>query len=462
VLLYLQEVETDSHWAHLRDTSTFLLMVSTASILLIWLAAGKVSASSATMGAFFGAVLGAAAAFSLSGLLGEESKQIEGLNWLAAGILVWLLILVCVVFWLILTHIDTKERKLWDAVHKVTGDLTTLWIWLPAIGLAVAGLAIWRRCAGGGPGESWFEACVQTGQLSKLPVIFGVLATTLAGLALLLAVSMFLRARMVGLGFGVLIGVPLGFVVLRTTGVDFFGIDFSFEDVETAARTFAIALPAGLLVGRLVGGLTGGSEARRGFAVVWDVMMFWPRWFHPLAPPAYGPHAVKRLQQEIRRRARPTEDGLPTCPLLVAAHSQGTIITLIALAGMAETRKRSDLKFEGTKPGALDKLGLLTYGCPVDHLYNRYFPSAGFTVIAGALAEDLDAYGSEPSKRRWVNLYRSTDPIGGPLLESLDVRIDDPVEVDGKKDYRKHSYYEPTSEFGDNRTDIESRLGTPC
>lgn len=461
IVLATSPVETADRWAHIRDTSTLLLIVASATLLLVWAKAGRVSASAATLGTFFGVVLGAAAIFSLSGLLGEGGQVVQGLNWLAAAVLIWLLIVVCVVLWSILIRIDKRRRSLWDAVHDMTGSLGRLWVGIPAVGLAGSALAVWRRCAGREGGEGWFEACVQTGHLSNLPQIVGVVATTLAGLALLLAVWMFIRAKKVVLGLGVLVGVPLGFAILRATGIGFLGIDFSFSDVETAAQTFAIILPAGLLVSRMISGITGGSEARRGFAVIWDVIMFWPRWFHPLAPPAYGPNVVTRLRSEIRRRADPGESGDSTCPLVVAAHSQGTVITLVALAGLAGTTRESPSgEFECEKPEMVRNLGLLTYGCPIDHLYDRYFPSAGFTAVARAMAVALDV--SDGSGGRWANLHRATDPIGGPLLEPIDVPVPDPVVVDGEEVYRMHSFYEPTEQFRSSRARIETRLGQPC
>ncbi|MGD2044091.1 MAG: hypothetical protein PVJ28_10615, partial [Acidimicrobiia bacterium] len=42
----------------------------------------------------------------------------------------------------------------------------------------------------------------------------------------------------------------------------------------------------------ILGGI-GDPERRRKVGMLWDIGSFWPRWFHPLAPPAYGPHAVK-------------------------------------------------------------------------------------------------------------------------------------------------------------------------
>ncbi len=43
------------------------------------------------------------------------------------------------------------------------------------------------------------------------------------------------------------------------------------------------------------------SEAtRRKIGMVWDVASFFPRSFHPLAPPAYAARAVPEIQARIR------------------------------------------------------------------------------------------------------------------------------------------------------------------
>ena len=68
----------------------------------------------------------------------------------------------------------------------------------------------------------------------------------------------------------------------------------------------------------------------------------------------------------------------------------------------------------------MDKVALLTYGCPVSRLYARLFPAY---VDAGTLTAVAAAVGG-----RWVNLWRATDPIGGPIGEpARDRRCTDPA-----------------------------------
>lgn len=206
--------------------------------------------------------------------------------------------------------------------------------------------------------------------------------------------------------------------------------------------------------------------------MIWDVVMFWPRWFHPLAPPAYGPHAVHRLDKEIRERLSPDESGNQRS-LIVSSHSQGTVITTIAVAQRARAIRTGPASFDLRDAKSLDHLGLLTYGCPVGHLYNTYFPSAGFTPLATAIAKGLEASEeATPLTGRWANLHRPTDPIGGPLIDSIDVAVDDPTEDRNAHDppfglkpgepkpiyHRIHSSYEATKEFIEQRERIRALL----
>jgi hypothetical protein len=220
--------------------------------------------------------------------------------------------------------------------------------------------------------------------------------------------------------------------------------------------------------------------------------MFWPRWYHPLAPPSYGPHAVKRLRQEIERlQNTPVDDPAPdgNQPVFLSSHSQGTVISVIALALMTGATHEGDRDtYRLQHPEALHRFGFLTYGCPVGHLYDRYFPSLGFTNLSAALAEGLGVVrGTAPGQGRWLNLHRPTDPIGGPLLPSIDVEVSEPVDrvdfIDGETKetlflvfitwlnrirgitspevvqvYRMHSKYEPIETFVEARTRIESLL----
>ncbi|MFC1406399.1 MULTISPECIES: hypothetical protein [Streptacidiphilus] len=127
---------------------------------------------------------------------------------------------------------------------------------------------------------------------------------------------------------------------------------------------------------------------RRTVGVFWDIGTFWPRAAHPFAPPCYAERAVPDLDWRIRTWL----DDDPTRRLVVSGHSQGTVLAAAAVWQLdPETRAR---------------VALLTYGCPLHRLYSRFFP--GFTG-----PEDLSRLHADAPY--WRNLFRITDPIGGPV-----------------------------------------------
>jgi hypothetical protein len=141
---------------------------------------------------------------------------------------------------------------------------------------------------------------------------------------------------------------------------------------------------------------------RRQLGVLWDVGMFWPRAFHPLAPPSYAERAVPDLEERIGRLTR-DRDGRQGRVLLMA-HSQGTVLAAAALRQLASS--------EGT---ARRRVILVTYGAPLARLYRRAFPAYFGDGMFAELDRDLDAAGT-----RWRNYHRRTDLIGGPVFTGTD------------------------------------------
>src|SRR5260370_11313396 len=64
---------------------------------------------------------------------------------------------------------------------------------------------------------------------------------------------------------------------------------------------------------------------RRSIGVLWDVGTFWPRSYHPLAPPCYAERAVPELQ----RRLWWLHDNGGS--VMVVGHSQGSVLATAAL-----------------------------------------------------------------------------------------------------------------------------------
>ncbi|MGK5546576.1 hypothetical protein ACSNOH_17860 [Streptomyces sp. URMC 127] len=127
--------------------------------------------------------------------------------------------------------------------------------------------------------------------------------------------------------------------------------------------------------------------ARRTVGILWDVGTFWPRAAHPFAPPCYAERAVPDLTWRMRTWIERTGGRL-----VLSGHSQGSVLAAAAVWQLpAATRRR---------------VALLTYGSPLERLYGRWFPAYFGPGKLAALHDDVHC---------WCNLWRRTDPIGGPV-----------------------------------------------
>lgn len=149
----------------------------------------------------------------------------------------------------------------------------------------------------------------------------------------------------------------------------------------------------------------GDPQARRWMGVLWDVGTFWPRAYHPLAPPSYAERAVPELQRRIWWLA----DG--GHPVLVVAHSQGTVL---AAAALVQTAQR--------EPN--DQVALVTFGSPLLKLYHWGFPA----YVTRDLLQRLDPEDGRARIRAWTNFHYQTDYIGGPVgRPGIDELLRDPA-----------------------------------
>jgi hypothetical protein len=128
-------------------------------------------------------------------------------------------------------------------------------------------------------------------------------------------------------------------------------------------------------------------SARRTIGILWDVGTFWPRAAHPFAPPCYAERAVPDLTWRMATWTERTGGRL-----VLSGHSQGSVLAAAAAWQLA--------------PSVRGRVALLTYGSPLERLYGRWFPAHFGPPALAALQNDV---------RSWCNLYRLTDPIGGPV-----------------------------------------------
>jgi pimeloyl-ACP methyl ester carboxylesterase len=152
---------------------------------------------------------------------------------------------------------------------------------------------------------------------------------------------------------------------------------------------------------------------RRVVGVLWDVITFWPRANHPLTPPCYAERTVPELLDRLKVL---TAD--PDTRVVLAAHSQGTVIAAATLLQHDETR---------------DRVALLTFGSPLRRLYARNFPAYFGT---GALPRL-----SNRQKSAWINLWACSDPIGSWVIDDADRAM--PEALQGV-DYRLLDVESPT------------------
>lgn len=167
---------------------------------------------------------------------------------------------------------------------------------------------------------------------------------------------------------------------------------------------------------------------RRVVGIVWDVATFWPRWFHPFAPPSYGERAIPDLD---RRLALMEADGET---VVISAHSQGTLLAAAALA-----------------VGATKRVALITHGSPLHRLYARFFPE----YLGGGFATLLkDRLGE-----RWINLYRLSDYIGGSIPDCGDDRIvADPLSPADDESLHTHLEYDREAPYEEALQDLAARF----
>jgi hypothetical protein len=217
---------------------------------------------------------------------------------------------------------------------------------------------------------------------------------------------------LLGMVLAVVIAVDLmtgGGALVELLGADWVGV------ISRLGALTLIAL-AGLLMTTARHSLRA-RDRQRVVNVVWDVVSFWPRSVHPFVPPPYSQFAVQSLRDRIRHHLgtclaeeTPTTDVVADA-VVVEAHSQGSFISLAALLWL--------------NPQELSRVGFLTFGSQLQVIFPRAFPAyASYHVLT-----ELDrALGG-----RWINLFRDTDPIAGPVLSWAHTGEESPGELQSRR-----------------------------
>jgi hypothetical protein len=193
-------------------------------------------------------------------------------------------------------------------------------------------------------------------------------------------------------------------------------LDGSERWFVVAAVTAALVTPMTAVIGYMWRG-SKDQTTRRLVGVLWDLVTFWPRQFHPWAPPPYTDTTIPELAGRVQSLAANSGANSVT----ISAHSQGAIIAVPALGR---------LKAQGFEPGkdGVARVCLLTYGQLLDSHYRWLFPWIFNPYLFREIDEYLDG--------RWMNLYRVTDPLGQPVPAigavdaSRDIEISEGLELD--------------------------------
>lgn len=422
VVLWSGPFPASPHWTKTYETSFHIAIFMFAGAALIPLSS-IASLGAFAIGAQLGGAYGIAAAVVFENAIGVDEVSGQGAGWTAVAMLLLTLLLVGVAAGLarpwngqgLEAAADevprrTRKRRIMTLLRRLTVD--SRWVFRVAalFGVTAGVVAVLGGCR--------VESGCSPFNLGKpdQPLVAIILV------AVALALIWWSAHRVWGVPA---VLIPLAAAVLiwildrRTVTLRVFGIDAELETLVGISIAVTILLPATFILNSLLKGFRD-AERRRKVGILWDVASFFPRWYHPLAPPGYGPYIVNKLREELETKHRD----------VLSAHSQGAMVALVTLGQMSEGLPRT----------------LLTYGCQLGLHYPTHFPTAGIPELVKEVAAKLDS-------GNWVNLWRDDDPLGG--------QVGGPV-VDMKvREGVGHSGYEVTPTFARERRGLLERLTSP-
>lgn len=431
------DVPFPGEWQGLHMTNLYLsIAFGVASFWALCWGAGK-AVGALAIAAFFGGTLGIAtvtlverftapeANTRFAAAIAKQSALINGAGWVSVWMLILILVLLAFASGASLVPMESEpqrigrqkrpeslspsDKKRWQAAKKersrremlvrlrrVVGRATIL-LWA-AVGVGLASAALMTRSFinHGSVTPSALQADAW-GPVIVVPIAVGVLAFA----ALWPTGNWLMRLAVPAVAIVSLVAAN------RQATLSFMGVSMRPAKLVDVSLALAVLIPAGLIFRSIIGGLRHG-ENRRKTGLLWDVASFWPRHFHPLGPPAYGPNAVQELKKEAKSRT-----------LTLSAHSQGSVITAVALSQMKQ-EDRNGLR------------QVITYGSPIELIYSRLFSQSGLDRL-------VERTGNIPGLR-WCNLWRDTDYLGGLPLPL-------PTKSNFMADGVGHSWYECTRQF---------------
>ncbi len=251
------------------------------------------------------------------------------------------------------------------------------------------------------------------------------------------------------------------------------------EDTLPTSTTNIIFDVAAWLVGFVVVGVAflvysarDNKQMRETMGILWDVMSFFPRRFHPLAPPCYAERSVIDVRNRVIYMTTRGADmtRVADSNVILVAHSEGTLITTAALLSLlpGEHTASSDITAHPGHPeptgNELQRVAFVTYGCMLARLYGRAWPDQLPEQTLAGLKHALEGTGARPpyggdefpmhpagKLSRWINFGRYSDYLGGRVFQGLqrkpvvsdrqpegDQRCDDVFFIDPVRRWRWH------------------------
>lgn len=263
----------------------------------------------------------------------------------------------------------------------IIGDTAVVTVFAMIVTVVVAAVVVWRRLRTG-PGCS--ELADRYSRRGGLDCGDPADAAWAAAVSRAEAVAALTDRAGIVLGLvTAVVVIVTGLWVVVVSDDSGFGLGSVAEPLAGPASAVLGLLPLGAVYA--ISSLYRSRAVRRTVGILWDVATFWPRWFHPWSPPAYGERAVIQLEDRLSVL---TETGT----VVVSAHSQGSVLAVATLA-LADEETAS-------------ATSLLTHGSPLTRLYAHYFPDYFNPALFGTVKAQIAG---------WINLWRATDYIGGKI-----------------------------------------------